>query len=365
MKACIMTALSFMKRIISPSSSFPQIVLRSLCFSSEAVRSLRGDCELSASRSCDDSSKLNVSFHEIKFPHLIPSNKDQLENLNIELVESNLWPISSSLANNLDGMDGRKEFSSNLDEDTYGGEICNGDSMVSNSLDFDEIENLKMQKKLFYKLDRGSKEYEECNFRFRRKKSSKKRRENQRKPKMVKELEKSGKYSAATSPGDPMNSKGKHSSSKALVCEVHNEPTSGDKKVTRTPTFNQLTDPYHLPFCLDIFITKGSVRASVIHRVTSKVVAVAHSISKDMKFDLTFKRDATACAAVGEILAQRAIEDDVHNVVYTPRKGDKIEGKLQIVLQSIIDHGVCVKVKLKQKKPVKVSCCPPNTFFNV
>ncbi|KAG2375481.1 uncharacterized protein HKW66_Vig0163650 [Vigna angularis] len=124
-------------------------------------------------------------------------------------------------------------------------------------------------------------------------------------------------------------------------------------KRQRTPTFNQLTGPYHEPFCLDIFISKASVRACVVHRVTSKVVSVAHSISKDIKFDLASTKNKTTCAAVGAILAQRALGDDIHDVIYTPRKGERVEGKLQIVLQSIIDNGINVKVKIKQrpKKP--------------
>ena len=87
--------------------------------------------------------------------------------------------------------------------------------------------------------------------------------------------------------------------------------------------------------------------------MTSKVVAVAHSISKDMKFDLASTRNVTACGVVGAVLAQRASADDIHDVVYTPRKGDRLEGKLQIVLQSIIDNGINVKVKLKQKRPIR------------
>ncbi|KAF3967188.1 hypothetical protein CMV_008783 [Castanea mollissima] len=87
--------------------------------------------------------------------------------------------------------------------------------------------------------------------------------------------------------------------------------------------------------------------------VTTKVVAVAHSISKDMKFDLASIRNVTACGAVGAVLAQRALADDVHDVVYTPRKDYRLEGKLQIVLQSIIDNGVNVKLKLKQKRPIR------------
>ncbi|EEF45298.1 structural constituent of ribosome, putative [Ricinus communis] len=127
------------------------------------------------------------------------------------------------------------------------------------------------------------------------------------------------------------------------------------KKKVRTPTFNQLTGPYHEPFCLDIYISKASVRACVIHRVTSKVVAVAHSISKDLKFDLSSTRNVAACATVGAVLAQRALADDIHDVIYTQRKGEKLEGKLQIVLQSIVDNGINVKVKLKQRQRGKAS----------
>ncbi|KAF3584390.1 hypothetical protein F2Q69_00030714 [Brassica cretica] len=69
-----------------------------------------------------------------------------------------------------------------------------------------------------------------------------------------------------------------------------------------------------------------------------------------MMFDLGSTRHALDCAAVGTVLAQRSLEDDIHDVMYTPRKGDKVEGKLQVVLQAIIDTGVVVKVKLKQRK---------------
>jgi len=103
--------------------------------------------------------------------------------------------------------------------------------------------------------------------------------------------------------------------------------------------------------------------------VTSRVVAVAHSISKDMKFDLGSRKGKglKACAAVGAVLAKRAIEDDIHNAVYTPRKGDRIEGKIEVVLRAIIDNGVDVKVKLKQRKPIKVfhNCLLLHLFYIV
>uniref|UniRef100_A0A7N0ZWE3 Uncharacterized protein n=1 Tax=Kalanchoe fedtschenkoi TaxID=63787 RepID=A0A7N0ZWE3_KALFE len=98
-------------------------------------------------------------------------------------------------------------------------------------------------------------------------------------------------------------------------------------KRVRTPTFNLLTCPYHEPLYLDIFISKGSVRACIVHRATSK----------DIKFELGSTRDAKACATVGRLLAQRALEDDFHNTIHTPRKGEKLKGKLLLVLQAVIE----------------------------
>jgi hypothetical protein len=47
--------------------------------------------------------------------------------------------------------------------------------------------------------------------------------------------------------------------------------------------------------------------------------------------------------------------------MYTSRKGDRIERKIEVVLRAIIENGVDVKVKLKQRKPIKVFhsmyCC--------
>ncbi|PKA62319.1 Homeobox protein knotted-1-like 1 [Apostasia shenzhenica] len=314
-----------------------------LCFKS--FTSLAREKVLSASPTHNGSTRSNVCHHGIELPHLIPSGEHRVEKFDIQLVDPDLWRVTFGVSYSSSGMEDRLEKSSDYceeDANEYG--ITHDDSVVGESLDFDAIDDLRVQKQLFYKLDKGSKEYEECSFRFHRKKSSKKKHEKQSQRKLVEECKKIKFSDAKPFSGCPKG-KVKHRPSvlKTLDTVMNKEVTSMVAKKVRTPTFNQLTDPYHLPFCLDIFITKGSVRACVIHRVTSKVVAVAHSISKDMKFDLTSKKDATACAAVGEILAQRAMEDDIHNMVYTPRKGDKIEGKLQVVLQSIIDHGVNVK----------------------
>ncbi|ESQ47615.1 hypothetical protein EUTSA_v10021167mg [Eutrema salsugineum] len=255
----------------------------------------------------------------------------------IETVDDDAWSVSSSISQ------AWREFQQDTAKDSsftrQGGETIDPD------LDNDEIDNMRIRGDLFYKLDRGSKEFEEYNYDFHRKNNHQRQKQNQEetKTKNKKETAKSDKqvreeYKKRDEP--KIN---------AFTGELDNLDAAV-KKRERTLTFNQLTAPYHYPFCLDIYISKASVRACVIHRVTSKVVSVAHSISKDMKFDLGSTRNAVACAAVGTVLAQRSLEDDIHDVIYTPRKGDKVEGKLQVVLQAIIDNGVNVKVKLKQRK---------------
>lgn len=40
----------------------------------------------------------------------------------------------------------------------------------------------------------------------------------------------------------------------------------------------------------------------------------------------------------------------IFTMLFTHQEGERLESKLQIVLQSIIDNGINVKVKLKQRK---------------
>ncbi|CAH2050994.1 unnamed protein product [Thlaspi arvense] len=247
-------------------------------------------------------------------------------------------------------------------------EVVNSSLPNKDDPDFDEIEDMRIRGNLFYKLDRDSKEFEEYSFDFHRRKSSKSKYNNGNNEKkkslnnsLASRVEKPSKGKEVKREGRKMESLASNLASKGkgvpldvpdenFTSSLNEMDSSCVGKKVRTPTFNQLTAPYHEPFCLDIYISKGSVRACIIHRATSKVVAVAHSISKDMKFDLASTKNASACVAVGEILAQRALADDIHNVVYTPRNGEILEGKLQIVLQSIINSGINVKVKIKQRR---------------
>ncbi|KAF9604982.1 hypothetical protein IFM89_011675 [Coptis chinensis] len=269
------------------------------------------------------------------FPSLLQPSRAHLEDINIELVDHDSWKVSSGLSEAW-----RQQMNGSFERKSKVVEPIDEPESLSSSLEFDDIEDMRFRGKLFYKLDRDSREFEEYNLDLKGKKgkkSSKKRKEEQKE-----------KVNLKTPPKEKVV--------KAVKKKAPREgmDSSSVGKTERTPTFNQLTAPYHEPFCLDIFITKSSVRACIVHRATSNVVVVAHSISKDMKFDLKSTKDDNACAAVGGILAQRALADDIHDIVYTPRKGDKVEGKLQIVLQSLIDHGINVKVKIKKRKPKKV-----------
>ncbi|MCD7455065.1 hypothetical protein HAX54_026942 [Datura stramonium] len=294
--------------------------------------------------------------------HLSPlyrDNKDSLKDCRIEVVDNETWSVSSGLAEVWRGhtkVASKKNPSFSQDDEIDDGATNYDDE----DPDFDDIEDMRIRGNLFYKLDKDSKEYEEYKFDFHRRNKNK-NNEND----CPKEKEKASNVSAS---GVEKSLKGideKRKSKKEklsynsafpmdapMLAETNNFQDFQLKR-SRVPTFNQLTAPYHEPFCLDIFVSKGSVSASIIHRATSKVVAVAHSISKDMKFDLGSTKNKATCAAVGEVLAQRALADDIHNVVYTPRKGEKLEGKLEIVLQSIINNGINVKVKIKQRKTKK------------
>lgn len=317
-------------------------LLSKLSFCSEAYRRIPNKEDEATAHSVpvpDFSSSLhNLSplFSDGK----LPSN-----GYTIELVDHDAWRVSSGLSQAGQVRErGTPEASSIGQEETDEFPDFNH-SDVEDDVDFEDIDNMRIRGNLFYKLEKSSKEFEEYNLEFHRKKSPKKRddgNDNSKKEKKTCPSPKTSKLQQVPS------------TKSANIPQLRQaNVTSVENKKQRTLTFNQLTGPYHEPFCLDIFISKASVRACVVHRVTSKVVAVAHSISKDMKFDFTSTKNKSTCAAVGALLAQRALADDIHDAIYTPRKGERLEGKLQIVLQSIIDNGFNVKVKIKQRKPKK------------
>ncbi|KAE8678389.1 17.5 kd heat shock family protein [Hibiscus syriacus] len=105
-------------------------------------------------------------------------------------------------------------------------------------------------------------------------------------------------------------------------------------------SWKQRTDMYMRPFLLNVFFSKKFIHAKVMHRGTSKVISVATTNAKDLRNDLPSLTDHNACRIIGKLIAERSKEADVYAMSYEPRKGERIEGKLGIVLDSIKENGI-------------------------
>lgn len=113
---------------------------------------------------------------------------------------------------------------------------------------------------------------------------------------------------------------------------------NGERRPMRS--FKHRTEAYMLPFTLDVFVSKKYIHASIMHRMSNKTVAVASTNSKDLRSVLKSRCDITACRIVGQVLAERAKEADVFTSLYYTRKGEKLEGKLLAVVDSVKEHGI-------------------------
>ncbi|KAK6146067.1 hypothetical protein DH2020_019936 [Rehmannia glutinosa] len=317
--------MALLLRRVTFLRSITNSLLSSQCskFSTAKPSTFRGH---ERGHSVADKFRLSPLFSEI--------SKDDMKDCKIEVVDDATWHVSSGLIDAWKGNIEDKALKTRCDfnDPDYNG----GDDVVcSNKEDpnFDEIEDMRIRGNLFYKLDKDSKEAEEYKFDYHGSKFARKAKERKEgKEKKKKEIVEINSKKKDT----PREIKKIKETQKELLSGRDKDKTLiyrlqewGDScvgKKQRTLTFNQLTAP----------TTNRSVWIFMYRR--------------DMKFDLGSTKNRSACAAVGKVLAQRALADDIHNVVYTPRKGDKVEGKLQVVLNSIVDGGVDVKVKLKQKK---------------
>lgn len=97
---------------------------------------------------------------------------------------------------------------------------------------------------------------------------------------------------------------------------------------------------YMRPFLLNVFFSKRFIHAKVMHRPTSKVISVATTNSKDLRNTLPSLIDHNACRVIGKLIAERSKDADVYAVAYEPRKDERIEGKLGIVLDTIKENGI-------------------------
>ncbi|KAG2653134.1 uncharacterized protein LOC120656856 isoform X2 [Panicum virgatum] len=93
-------------------------------------------------------------------------------------------------------------------------------------------------------------------------------------------------------------------------------------------SWKQRTDMYMRPFLLNVFFSKRFVHAKVMHRGTSKVIAVATTNAKDLRLTLPTLVNDNACRTIGRLIAERSM------------KNERIEGKLGIIIDTIKEHGI-------------------------
>ncbi|KAH0980744.1 hypothetical protein GBA52_007921 [Prunus armeniaca] len=105
-------------------------------------------------------------------------------------------------------------------------------------------------------------------------------------------------------------------------------------------SWSQRTDMYMRPFLLDVFFSKRFIHAKVMHRGTSKVISVASTNSKDLRYSLTSLVDNDACRVIGNLIAERCKDADVFAMSFEPKKNERIEGRLGIVLDTIRENGI-------------------------
>ncbi|PKU70221.1 uncharacterized protein LOC110105398 [Dendrobium catenatum] len=105
-------------------------------------------------------------------------------------------------------------------------------------------------------------------------------------------------------------------------------------------SWRQRTDMYMRPFLLNVFFSKRFIHAKVMHRGTSKVVSVASTNAKDLRNTLPSLTDYDACRTIGQLIAERSKEADVFAMAFEPKKNERIEGKLGIVLDTIKENGI-------------------------
>ncbi|KAK6227674.1 Large ribosomal subunit protein uL18 - like 1 [Theobroma cacao] len=105
-------------------------------------------------------------------------------------------------------------------------------------------------------------------------------------------------------------------------------------------SWKQRTDMYMRPFLLNVFFSKRFIHAKVMHRNTSKVISVASTNAKDLRYTLPSLTDDNACRVIGKLIAERSMEADVFAMSYEPQKNVRIQGKLGILLDTIKESGI-------------------------
>lgn len=70
------------------------------------------------------------------------------------------------------------------------------------------------------------------------------------------------------------------------------------------------------------------------------MISVATTNAKDLRNTLPSLTDDSACRVIGKLIAERSKEADVFAMAYEPRKNERIEGQLGIVIDTIRENGI-------------------------
>ncbi|BBN05013.1 large subunit ribosomal protein L18 [Marchantia polymorpha subsp. ruderalis] len=116
------------------------------------------------------------------------------------------------------------------------------------------------------------------------------------------------------------------------------------KKKKHRRSFKLRCEKFLKPFTLDIFISNRFIHATIMHRALHKVVAVANSNAKEFRGSLPSYGDMRAAWVIGKVLSDRAKEADVYTVIYEPRRGEKMDNRMQTIIDTLVENGIALEL---------------------
>ncbi|PHU23771.1 hypothetical protein BC332_08878 [Capsicum chinense] len=73
---------------------------------------------------------------------------------------------------------------------------------------------------------------------------------------------------------------------------------------------------------------------------SEQVISVATTNARDLRNTLTFLTDNDDARVIGKLIAERSKEADVYAIAYELGKNERIEGRLEIILDTIYKNGI-------------------------
>ncbi|CAK9865822.1 unnamed protein product [Sphagnum jensenii] len=100
------------------------------------------------------------------------------------------------------------------------------------------------------------------------------------------------------------------------------------------------TTKYLKPYALKLHFSNKYVRSMVVHKPTSRTVAAASSLEKDLRTELPSTGDVAAAATIAGLLAERLKLQDIPAISFELQKGERYHGKIKAFVDSLKAHGI-------------------------